>query len=116
LGSNTEDIWGYGPRASLGRFEIALPFHNPTLLGLIAVAAVCMTTLARRSAATVRTLRFSFGFLLFLVPLPVSWMTPIIVQLQLLASSVAVELLQRGGVGVLMRRFVGEDEPDLTAR
>jgi exosortase len=81
-------------------YLVALAFRNPTLLGLVTVAAVCATTLALRGAATLKTLRFAHGYLLFLVPLPVSWVTPVIVQLQLLVSSVAVDLLQLAGVAI----------------
>jgi exosortase len=38
-------------------------------------------------------LLFPLGFLLFMVPLPASWLNPLIVELQLLVSSAALDLL-----------------------
>jgi len=78
----------------------ALVLRNPTLLGLVAVATAVATVLALRGIAWVSTLRFSLGYLLFMVPLPVAWVTPIIVKLQLLVSSVGVEILQTGGIAI----------------
>jgi exosortase len=78
----------------------ALLFRDSTLLGLVAVATVVATVLALRGVAWVSTLRFSLGYLLFMVPLPVAWVTPVIVKLQLLVSSIGVVFLQRGGVAI----------------
>lgn len=78
----------------------ALVLRNPTLLGLVAVATTVATMLALRGIAWVSTLRFSLGYLFFMVPLPVAWVTPIIVKLQLLVSSVGVEILQTGGIAI----------------
>lgn len=78
----------------------ALVFRDPTLLGLIAVATVVVGVLALRGVAWVSTLRFSLGYLLFMVPLPVEWVTPVIVKLQIFVSSVGVEILQLGGVAI----------------
>ena len=78
----------------------ALLFRDSTLLGLVAVATVVAAVLALRGVAWVSTLRFSLGYLLFMVPLPVAWVTPVIVKLQLLVSSVGVEFLQRGGIAI----------------
>ena len=78
----------------------ALLFRDSTLLGLVAVATVVATVLALRGVAWVSTLRFSLGYLLFMVPLPVAWVTPVIVKLQLLVSSVGVEFLQQGGIAI----------------
>jgi len=78
----------------------ALAFGNPTLLGLITVVCVVATVLALRGAAMVKTLRLSLGYLLFMVPLPVDLVTPVIVALQLFVSSLGVEILQLGGVAI----------------
>jgi len=78
----------------------ALIFRDPTLLGLIAVATVVVGVLALRGVAWMSTLRFSLGYLLFMVPLPVEWVTPVIVKLQIFVSSVGVEILQLGGVAI----------------
>ena len=81
-------------------YLVALVFGNPTLLGVIAVATVVAGVLALRGVAWASTLRFPLAYLLFMVPLPVDWVTPVIVQLQLLVSSVGIELLQLGGVAI----------------
>jgi exosortase len=83
-----------------GCYLVALVLRNPTLLGLVAVGTVVASVFALRGVAWVKTLRFSLGYLLFMVPLPVAWVTPVIVKLQLLVSSVGVELLQRGGISI----------------
>jgi len=78
----------------------ALAFGNPTLLGLITVACVVVTVLALRGVDAVKTLRFSLGYLLFMVPLPVALVTPVIVTLQLFVSRLGVAILQWGGVAI----------------
>lgn len=78
----------------------ALVFGNPTLIGVVAVATVVATVLALRGLAWVMTLRFSLAYLLFMVPLPASWVTPVIVKLQLWVSQAAVDLLQLQGVPI----------------
>jgi len=83
-----------------GCYLAALVLRDPTLLGLVAVSTVVVSVLALRGVAWVSTLRFSLGYLLFMVPLPVAWVTPVIVKLQLLVSSVGVEILQRAGVSI----------------
>jgi exosortase len=81
-------------------YLVALVLRNPTALGLVAVATVVVTVLALRGVAWVSTLRFSLAYLLFMVPLPTGWVTPVIVQLQILVSSIAVEILQQIGVSI----------------
>ena len=78
----------------------ALVLRNPTLLGLVAVASVVATVLTLRGVAWLSTLRFSLAYLLFMVPLPIGWVTPVIVKLQLLVSSIGVEILQSGGIAI----------------
>jgi len=60
-------------------------------LGLVAAIAACALYLG--GAQGVRVLAFPLAFLLFMVPLPQTWITPMIVQLQLIVSETAVELL-----------------------
>ena len=81
-------------------YLVALVYRNPTFLGLVAVATVVATGLALRGVEWVATLRFPLAYLLFMVPLPAGWVTPIIVKLQLLVSSMAVEILQRAGIAI----------------
>jgi len=78
----------------------ALVLGNPTLIGVVAVATVVVAVLALRGLAWVRVLRFSLAYLLFMVPLPLSWVMPVIVKLQLWISQLAVELLQLQGVAI----------------
>jgi exosortase len=79
----------------------ALLLHDATVLGLVAVATIVMAVFVLRGRAWVGTLRFSLAYLLFMVPLPVAWVTPLIVQLQLGMSQVAVAILQSAGVAIL---------------
>ncbi|HEB89353.1 MAG TPA: exosortase/archaeosortase family protein, partial [Deltaproteobacteria bacterium] len=81
-------------------YLVALALRNPTLLGLVAVATVTTLVLSLRGVAWLRTLAFPLGYLLFMVPLPAAWVTPLIVRLQLLVSSAAVEILQWSGVAI----------------
>ena len=78
----------------------ALLLNNPTVTGLVFVVTVVLVVLALRGPSWVNTLRFPLAYLLFMVPLPLAWVTPIIVQLQLLVSSTAVRLLQTFGVAI----------------
>lgn len=93
-----------GGLLALGVMAIAyvalLGFGDTSLLGLLLVATVVVTVLALRGVAWVRTLQFPLAYLLFLVPLPNAWVTPLIVELQLLVSTAAVRLLQANGVAI----------------
>jgi len=86
--------------ACLLAYVAALGLGNPTLLGVLAVVTVAVTVLALRGPEWVRTLRFPLAYLVFMIPLPAAWVTPLIVELQLLVSSVGVRLLQAWGVAV----------------
>jgi len=78
----------------------ALLFGNPSVIGLVGVATVVGLVAALRGLAWVRTLAFPLAYLLFMVPLPTAWITPVIVRLQLLVSSVAVALLRAFDVAI----------------
>ena len=78
----------------------ALLLNNPTVTGLIFVITVVLLILALRGVAWVSTLRFSVAYLLFMIPLPLGWVTPVIVQLQLIVSTAAVRILQAMGVSI----------------
>ena len=87
--------------AGLGVGYVAgLLFGQATILGLLAVATVVACVLALRGPGWVKALRFPLAYLLFMVPLPISWATPVIVKLQLLVSTIGVRILQGGGVAV----------------
>jgi exosortase len=78
----------------------ALALRDATILGLVAVATIVMAVFVLRGGEWVRTLRFSLAYLLFMVPLPVGWVAPLIVRLQLVVSQVAVTILQTAGVAI----------------
>ena len=75
-------------------------FGDASLLGLLFVATVVVAVLALRGVEWVRTLRFPLAYLLFMVPLPIAWVNPLIVELQILVSTAAVRLLQMNGVAI----------------
>ena len=73
---------------------------SAALQGTAFVAAVAGAVLSSRGAAWLRQLAFPIGYLLFMVPVPPSWIAPLILRLQLFVSSGAVALLRAGGVAV----------------
>jgi exosortase len=75
-------------------YVIALGVRQASLLGVVLVATVVALVYALRGPAWVSRLRFPLAYLVFMVPLPPAWVTPLIVELQLLVSSVAVRGLQ----------------------
>lgn len=79
---------------------LAFGFGHPTLIGLLLVATVSAGVFVLRGAAWLRALAFPLAYLVFLVPLPQAWVQPLIVQLQLMVSVVAVRLLQLGGIAI----------------
>jgi exosortase len=74
---------------------------DATLQGLALVGAVAGAVLRVYGRAGLRRVAFPVAFLLFMVPVPVSILNPVIVTLQLLVSSAAVEILHTGGYSVL---------------
>lgn len=81
-------------------YLVALGLRQATLLGLVFVATVVALLLVLRGRAWVSLLRFPLGYLAFMVPLPIAWVTPLIVELQLIVSTVAVRILQALGVAI----------------
>ncbi len=81
-------------------YLLALAIGDVSLIGLVAVATVCLVVLALRGAEWLRTLCFPLAYLLFMVPLPPDWVSPVIVRLQLLMSSLAVWILQEAGIAI----------------
>jgi exosortase len=81
-------------------YVVSMIFGNATLIGVVAVATVVVVVLALRGIAWVKVLRFPLGYLVFMIPLPIGWVTPVIVKLQILVSTVAVWLLQEGGISI----------------
>ncbi len=81
-------------------YVLAMVFGNATVVGILAVATVVSVVLALRGVEWARTLRFSLGYLVFMIPLPIAWVTPVIFQLQIWVSTAAVWLLQGWGVSI----------------
>jgi exosortase len=79
----------------------ALALGSPTAIGALFVATVWASVLALRGRAWARVLAFPLGYLVFMIPLPGDWVTPLIVKLQIVVSTVAVALLRLGGVAIL---------------
>jgi len=65
-----------------------------SLTGVSVVLAVAGGVLYLRGEAWLRALSFSIGYLLFMVPVPEAWLTPIIVRLQLMMSGLGVWTLR----------------------
>lgn len=85
---------------ALALYVLGLVLGSATLDGLALVGAVAGCVWLLLGARWLRALAFPVGFLVFLIPLPPDWVTPIVVQLQLLVSHAAVGILQRAGVTV----------------
>ena len=81
-------------------YVAAVVFANATLIGVVAVVTVVAVVLALRGVEWAKVLRFPLGYLLFMIPLPVAWVTPLIVKLQLWVSSAAVLMLQGWGISI----------------
>lgn len=71
-----------------------------SLQGAAIVAALAGAVLFTRGAAWLRHLAFPIGFLLFMVPVPPTWIAPLILQLQLFVSDVSLRILHALGVAV----------------
>ncbi|MBY0399575.1 exosortase/archaeosortase family protein [Myxococcota bacterium] len=78
----------------------ALALREPTLVGLVLVATAVFFVLALRGVEWASLLRFPLGYLAFMIPLPQGWVSPLIVGLQLLVSTLAVRILQALGVAI----------------
>ncbi len=78
----------------------ALVVRQASLLGVMFVAMVVALVLALRGPRWVSCLRFPLAYLVFMIPLPPAWVTPLIVELQLMVSTAAVRLLQVFGIPI----------------
>jgi exosortase len=74
-------------------YAIGLGTGSISLQGSALVAAVANGAFYLGGSQGLRVLAFPLAFLVFMVPLPPDWLTPLIVNLQLLVSSTAVDLL-----------------------
>lgn len=86
--------------ASLAVYAGATAAGILPLAGLAFPAALASGLLWLRGAAWLRALAFPIAFLCFAVPLPESWLAPLVVQLRLFVSGAAVALLQGFSVPV----------------
>ena len=73
-----------------------------SLQGAALVAAIAGAVLFARGTAWLRRLALPIAFLLFMVPVPPGWITPLILQLQLFVSDVSLRILN--GLGILASR------------
>jgi exosortase len=69
--------------------------------GLALVAAIAGAVWYLRGAAWLRALAFPIAYLVFMVPIPPAWLSPVIVQLLLFVTTGAVWALQTIGMPVL---------------
>jgi len=74
-------------------YAMGLAAGSVSLQGLALVAAVASCAFYLGGSRGLRVLAFPLAFLVFMVPLPPAWLTPVIVELQLMVSAAAVELL-----------------------
>lgn len=95
------DTWGIAVLVGgMGLYGVGLGGSVVWLTGFGIVVGVAGLVFFLRGARTLRLLSFPIAYLLFMVPLPDAWLSPVIVRLQLFVSSVGVSLLQRGGISV----------------
>jgi exosortase len=96
-----KDVRGLvGIALGLAGYLVGLTSGVVWLTGVAIVLTVAATVLYLKGPAWLRALSFSIGYLLFMVPLPDSWVAPVIVRLQLLVSGVGVDILHSFGVPV----------------
>jgi exosortase len=71
-----------------------------SLQGVAFVAALAGAVLYTRGPAWLRQLGFPIAFLLFMVPVPSTWIAPFIVRLQFFVSDASVRILHALGVAI----------------
>jgi len=81
-------------------YLVGIGVASTSLQGVALVAALAGAVLYARGVAWLRALAFPLAFLLFMVPVPTTWITPLIVRLQLFVSDASVRLLHALGVAV----------------
>jgi exosortase len=87
-------------RSALGALALVVALYAIGVLGgLVALQGVALVGAVAAfvwrvwGRAALRALALPIAFLLFMVPIPAAWLTPSIVQLQLLVSAAAVSML-----------------------
>jgi len=107
----TRGRWGRLPRSAdargallvalgLAAYAFGLLAGSATAEGLALVGAVAGAVWWREGGGRLRALAFPIGFLLFMVPIPLDWVSPLLVRLLLVVSSAAAALLPLLGVPV----------------
>lgn len=99
---------------ALAVYLLGLATGEVWITGVGTVAVVAAAVLYARGVAWLRTLAFPLVFLLFMVPIPDSWLAPVIVRLQLLVSTVGTWILHAIGqpvfrIGNVLRLPGGEE-------
>jgi exosortase len=92
-----------GPLVLAGAFAAylaGLALGSVSLQGVALVGALAGAVLYARGPAWLRRLGFPIAYLLFMVPVPPTWIAPLIVRLQLFVSAASVQLLRAFGVAV----------------
>ncbi len=85
---------------ALASYAFGLLAGSATVQGLALVGAVAGAVWWREGSARLRALAFPIGFLLFMVPIPLDWVSPLLVRLLLVVSSLAAAVLPLLGVPV----------------
>jgi len=86
--------------AALALYVAGLGAGTPGAQGLALVGALAGAVWFLRGAAWLRALAFPIAFLLFMVPIPPTWLAPLIVGLLGFVTATSVGLLQALGVPV----------------
>ncbi len=85
---------------ALGLYAVGMGLGETSLQGLALVGAVAGGVRFLRGPAALGALGFPVAFLLFMVPLPASWLTPLVLGLQQFVTWAAVGALRVGGMAV----------------
>lgn len=86
--------------AALAVYAFGAAAGSPTALGLALCGAIAGAVWYLRGVAWLRRLAFPLGYLLFLVPLPPSWVAALVVPLLEFVTAGSVGLLRAVGMGV----------------
>jgi len=86
---------------ALAAYLVGLGLGSVPLQGTSLVAAIAGAVLYARGSGWLAYTAFPVAYLIFMVPVPTSWITPLIVRLQLFVSEVSVALLQGMGIAIV---------------
>jgi exosortase len=86
--------------AAIATYAVGLAANLVAVQGVALVGALAAFVWTAWGAAVLAALAFPIAFLLFMVPIPSALLTPVIVDLQLLVSSVAVSFLHLFDFGI----------------